>query len=127
MSDRIDLINMRFEGRHGVLDEERLTAQPFEVDVELSLDLAPAGTADDLAQTVDYRDVFRICREVVEGPSLRLIEALAERIAARLLAEFEAAAVSEVVVRVRKPKVMLPGALDAAAVEITRRPPASRI
>ncbi|MGA3029806.1 MAG: dihydroneopterin aldolase [Candidatus Limnocylindrales bacterium] len=126
MSDRIALINMQFEGRHGVLEEERLNAQPFEVDVELSLDLAPAGTADDLSQTVDYREVFEICREVVEGPSVQLIEALAERIATRLLAELEAAAVSEVLVRVRKPKVMLPGALDGAAVEITRRPPAPR-
>jgi dihydroneopterin aldolase len=35
MSDRIALTNMRFEGKHGVLEEERTTAQPFEVDVEL--------------------------------------------------------------------------------------------
>lgn len=125
MTDRIALINMRFEGRHGVLEEERLTPQPFEVDVEVCIDLAPAGVADDLSRTVDYREVFEICREVVEGPSVHLIEALAERIAARLLAAFEEAAVSEVVVRVRKPKVMLPGPLDAAAVEISRRPPGS--
>ncbi|MFI5258242.1 MAG: dihydroneopterin aldolase [Candidatus Limnocylindrales bacterium] len=123
MSDRIVLINMRFEGRHGVLGEERLNAQPFEVDVELGLDLAPAGSTDDLSQTIDYRVVFGICRDAIEGPSVRLIEALAERIAARLLAAFEPAALSEVVVRVRKPRVMLPGALDGAAVEITRRPP----
>ncbi len=127
MSDRIALINMRFEGRHGVLDEERAKAQPFEVDVELGLDLAPAGASDDLARTVDYREVFEICRKVVEGPSVQLIETLAERIAARLLAGFEAVEVSEVVVRVRKPEVKLPGILDAAAVEITRRRPAPRI
>lgn len=122
MSDRIQLINMRFEGRHGVLAEERETAQPFEVDVELSLDLAPAGAADDLSRTVDYREVFSVCREVIEGPSAQLIESLAERIAARLLAASWAAKVTEVVVRVRKPRVKLPGALDGAAVEITRRP-----
>ena len=120
MSDRIALTNMRFEGKHGVLEEERTTAQPFEVDAELILDLRPAGRSDDLSLTVDYRDVFRICREVVEGPSLRLIEAVAETIAARILAEFAAAGVSEVVVRVRKPRVALPGRLDAAMVEIRR-------
>ena len=122
MNDRIVLTNMRFEGRHGVLDEERAAAQPFEVDVELHLDLGPAGQSDDLAMTVDYGDVFRMCGEVIEGPSCRLIETLAERIAARLLATTAPTALSEVVVRVRKPLVALPGDLDHAAVEISRRP-----
>jgi dihydroneopterin aldolase len=121
MTDRISLTNMRFEGRHGVLEEERSAVQPFEVDVELYLDLAPAGRADDISRTVDYRDAFGICRDVIEGPSLQLIEALAEKIATRLLGAFAAAGLSEVVVRVRKPAVMLPGELDAAAVEIRRR------
>jgi dihydroneopterin aldolase len=121
VTDRIALVNMRFEGRHGVLDEERLQTQPFEVDVELSLDLAPAGVSDDLRRTVDYREVFEIVRETIEGPSRQLIESLAETIAARLLANFAAVGVAEVLVRVRKPDVNLPGALDAASVEIRRR------
>jgi dihydroneopterin aldolase len=125
MTDRVALLNMRFEGRHGVLEFEQTTAQPFEVDAELYLDLGPAGRADDIGLTIDYREVFRICREVVEGPSLRLIEAVAETIAARLLSEFEAASVLEVVIRVRKPRVALPGSLDAAMVEIRRQPAAS--
>lgn len=121
MTDRIVLTNMVFQGRHGVPEEERAAAQPFEVDVELHLDLRPAGLADDLAKTVDYRDVFEICRSVIEGPSRQLLEALAESIASRLLTEFAAAEVTEVVVRVRKPKVALPGRLDGASVEIRRR------
>jgi dihydroneopterin aldolase len=121
VTDRISLINMRFDGRHGVLDKERAHPQPFEVDVELSLDLAPAGVSDDLSRTVDYRQIFDIVRETIEGPSRALIESLAESIAARLLTGFAGAGVAEVVVRVRKPQVDLPGAIDAASVEITRR------
>ena len=121
MTDRLVLSNMRFEGKHGLLEEEQVTAQPFEVDTELVLDLRPAGRSDDISRTVDYRDVFRICQDAVEGPSFRLIEALAETIAGRLLAEFATVGLSEVVVRVRKPKVALPGRLDAAMVEIRRR------
>jgi dihydroneopterin aldolase len=121
VTDRIALINMRFEGRHGVLEEERAQPQPFEVDVELSLDLSLAGVSDDLHHTVDYREVFEIVRETIEGPSRQLIESLAETIAARLLADFATVGVGEVLVRVRKPNVNLPGALDAASVEITRR------
>lgn len=122
MTDRIVLTNMQFEGTHGVLEEEQLAPQPFEVDVELHLDLAPAGQTDDLARTADYRQAFEICRDTIEGPTCRLIETLAERIAASLLAAYKPVAVSEVVVRIRKPAVMLPGDLDSAAVEITRRP-----
>jgi dihydroneopterin aldolase len=120
VTDRIALNNMRFQGRHGVLAEEQATPQAFEVDVELALDLAPAGVSDDLSYTVDYREVFAIVRDTIEGPSRRLIESLAETIAARLVTGFAGAGVSEVVVRVRKPNVLLPGALDAASVEITR-------
>ena len=52
MSDTIFLRAMEFEGRHGVSDEERADAQVIEVDIEYELDLRPAGTSDDLAQTV---------------------------------------------------------------------------
>jgi dihydroneopterin aldolase len=120
VTDRIVLTNMQFEGTHGVLEEEHVAPQPFEVDVELHLDLAPAGQTDDLSRTADYRQAFEICRDTIEGPSCQLIETLAEKIAARLLAAYEQVAVSEVVVRIRKPAVMLPGDLDSAAVEITR-------
>ena len=122
MTDRIVLSNMQFEGTHGVLEEEHQAPQPFEVDVELHLDLAPAGRSDDLARTADYRQAFEICRSTIEGPTCQLIETLAERIAARLLAAYEPVGVAEVVVRIRKPAVMLPAVLDSAAVEITRRP-----
>jgi dihydroneopterin aldolase len=122
MTDRISLSNMRFEGRHGVLAEEQATAQPFEVDIELHLDLAPAGLADDLTKTADYREAFDICRAVIEGPTCQLLETLAEKIAARLLDAFKSAAISEVVVQVRKPAVMLSGELDHAEVEINRKP-----
>jgi dihydroneopterin aldolase len=122
MTDRIVLSKMVFEGRHGVTDGERAKAQPFEVDVEIHLDTRPAGLADDLSKTVDYADAFEICRSVVEGPSRRLIEAIAEDIAQKVLARSGPLGASEVVVRVRKPRAPLPGRLDHAAVEIRRRP-----
>jgi len=119
VSDHIILSEMVFRGRHGVLPIELDQAQPFEVDVELYLNLRQAGLSDDLTRTVDYREVFEVCRTIVEGPSHLLLEALAEAIAGELLARFD---VEEVAVRVRKPEVALPGELGYAGVEIRRRP-----
>jgi len=118
VSDRIVLAGMVFAGRHGWHDHELLADQPFEVDVELVLDLRAAGDDDDLEKTVDYGRVYEIARQVVERTRVRLLEAIAEAIAREVLAGF---AVTEVGVRVRKPKVRLGGPLAYAGVEIWRR------
>ena len=120
MSDRIVLRNMQFSGRHGYYDHELETPQPFEVDVELVLNLQPAGVDDDLEKSIDYGRVYAITRQIVESTSFRLLEAIAEAIGHEILTEFE---VTEVGVRVRKPAVQLGGPLDHAAVEIWRRRP----
>ena len=93
-------------------------AQPFEVDVELVLDLQRAGVDDDLTRTVDYGKVYEVVQSIVESTSFRLLEAIAEAISHELLADFD---VDEVGVRVRKPAVKLGGPLDYAGVEIRRR------
>ena len=118
MSDRIVLANMRFHGRHGYYDHELLATQPFEVDVELFLNLQPAGVDDELTKSVDYGAVYEVVRAIVESTSFRLLEAIAEAISHELLADFD---VDEVGVTVRKPAVKLGGPLDHAGVEIRRR------
>jgi dihydroneopterin aldolase len=118
LSDRVFLAGMAFQARHGVLDWEKVEAQRFEVDVELVLDVQPAGLDDDLTRTVDYGGVYGIVRQVVESTTFNLIEALAEAIAHEVLGANER--VDEVVVRVRKPDVRLDGPLAYAGVEIRR-------
>ncbi len=117
MTDRVVLAGMRFFGYHGALPEERAHGQEFAVDVEVETDLAAAGAADDLSQTVDYRPVYDAVRAVVEGAPKYLLEAVAEEIAQRLLAMDR---VRAAVVRVRKPAVKLPGVVSYSAVEIRR-------
>lgn len=122
MSDRIVLRDMRFMGRHGVNPEEQVTPQRFEVDVELVLNLQPAGVDDDLEQTIDYARVYETARQIVESTTYHLIEALAEAIAHEILAEWgRGSRLIEVGVRVRKPEVKLGGPLAWAGVEIWRR------
>jgi len=111
---------MQFQGRHGYYDHELLATQPFEVDVELVLNLQPAGVDDDLERSVDYGKVYEAVRQIVESTSFRLLEALAEAISHELLTDFP---VGEVAVRIRKPEVRLSGPLDYAGVEIRRQHP----
>src|ERR687890_1354219 len=87
VEDRIMLEGMVFYGNHGTLPAERELGQPFVIDIELYLDLQPAGLSDDLTQTVDYGEVHKRAREVDEGPPVNLTEAIAERIAATVLQE----------------------------------------
>jgi len=118
--DRIFLEDMVFHGRHGTLQAEQELGQPFVVSVELRLDLRPAGTTDDLTKTVDYSEIHRMAREIVEGRPVQLTETLAERIAAGTLEEHPAVAV--VRVRVAKPHVRLEDTvLSGSAVEVLRR------
>ena len=79
--DRLSLRGMRFEARHGVHAWEKETAQPFEVDLVLHADLGRAAERDDLAATADYGALHDVVREIVEGRSFDLIEALAGAIA----------------------------------------------
>ena len=117
--DRILLEGMIFHGRHGTLPAERELGQPFVVDIELRLDLRPAGLSDDLTKTVDYGEVHRVARGIVEGEPVGLTETLAERISAAVLENYPI--VEAVRVRVAKPHVRLNGTvLASSAVEVVR-------
>lgn len=107
---------MAFFGRHGVFPAERELGARFTVDVELDADLSRAGRSDRLQDTIDYAYAYRLVREVVEGEPCHLLEAVAERIARRLL---ELDLVQRVTVRIRK-RPPLPGEFESFGVEVTR-------
>jgi len=109
--------DMAFYGYHGVLVQERELGQQFVVDVELQLNLRLAGDSDDPGKTVSYADVYEVVRQVVTGAPSKLIEAVAEQIAGKLLQQF---AVQQVLVRVKKPGAPVPGQFSYMAVEIVR-------
>ncbi len=121
--DRLSLLGMRFEARHGVHRWEKETAQPFEVDLILHADLAPAAERDALDATADYGALHALVRDVVEGRSFDLIEALAGAIAGAALAATDPTVVDAVEVRVRKPKAPIDGAFDTVEAALIRRRP----
>jgi dihydroneopterin aldolase len=113
----VEIAGLELPGRHGALEREREREQPFVYDVELELE-EPAS--DELEQTVDYREVVALIREISENRQFHLLESLAATVADAMLARFPAERVS---VRVRKPEVELgvPADYTAASVRRERR------
>jgi 7,8-dihydroneopterin aldolase/epimerase/oxygenase len=117
--DRIELRGLRILGTHGVLPEERERSQPFEVDLDLDVDLSKAGRSDALGDTIDYGAIAEAVAGVVGGTHSDLLENLAERIAGAAL-EAGAPLAAGVTVTVRKLRPPVPVDLASAGVTVRR-------
>ena len=115
--DCIRITNMTFYGHHGVDESERELGGRFAMDIELYCDLREAGRTDDLEQTIDYKAVYEVARDIATDRKYRLIEALAHDVAGAILEDFD---VDAVTVRARKQSVPLGGLIDHTEVEIHR-------
>jgi len=113
----IELVGLELHGYHGVNEDERRDGQPFVFDVWLEV---PDGTgaSDRIEDTVDYREVAALVREVSDGRKFQLLESLAATPAETLLARFPADAAR---VRVSKPQVKLDPPVEHSAVTVERR------
>ena len=116
-----ELATIRLEGlsvfgHHGARPYEKEAGQRLEVDLELIPVNDRAESSDKLADAVDYDMLYRTVREVVEGKSYHLLEALAAEVASTILERF-----SIRLVRVRISKQNLGWTTGGRAViEVTR-------
>ena len=110
------ITGLRELGVHGALAEEQSRPQPFEVDVELSVDLTTAGATDDLDDTVDYGAVSEAITRVVSTERYHLLERLATRIGEVCRSDERVTAVT---VTVRKLHPPVRAMLDHVAVRLT--------
>ncbi|MEP6481889.1 MAG: dihydroneopterin aldolase [Rhodoglobus sp.] len=115
--DEITLTGLRAFAHHGVFAHERQDGQEFIIDVSAFLDLTAAGAGDDLAQTVHYGVLAEQVVAAVESDPVDLIETVAERIAAVVLAH-EAVRVARVTVH--KPAAPITVPFADVSVTITR-------
>lgn len=118
MSDKLLLRNIQFYGYHGAPPAERAVGHRFSVDLELELNLQTAGRSDRLDDTVDYGAIAATVIEIGTGPSIKLVEALSERMAAAILAGWPA--VDAVTVETRKLMPPISAVVESAAVRIRR-------
>ena len=116
--DCLQLRGLRVMALCGALPEERVRAQPFELDVDIGADLAPSGETDDLGDTIDYGEVCAAVCAAAEGGQFTLMEAMAQRVAEVCL-EADRRALW-VTVEVRKLRPPVPQHLSTSGVRITR-------
>ncbi len=115
--DRILIAGLREMGVHGARAEEQERPQPFQVDLELLVDLAAAGSSDALGDTADYGVLCDAVRRVVADEHHQLLERLATRISEVCRSEPR---VKGVVVEVRKLQPPIAGEIDYVGVRIER-------
>ena len=115
--DQVAVRGIRGRGNHGVLAHEKRDGQDFSVDVVMHVPTLRAGRSDDLADAVDYSVVAQAAHAILVGPSVDLVEALAERIAAAVMTDARLLAVDVVV---HKPQAPVGVPFDDVTVSVRR-------
>jgi len=115
--DTIRIMGLKFSAAHGVLAEEKTTPQPFEVDVEIKLDLTVPAGSDKLADTINYTRISTEVQDVIDGEHHCLIEKLAGLIIERISMLVSD---GEITVRIRKPRATITIPFETVEVELKR-------
>lgn len=110
---QIELRGLSFFAYHGVLPEEREGGNTFVVDLVLDADLSRAACTDELADTVNYAEVYEVVRREMDVPS-QLLEHVCGRIATALLNGFSALQRVEVCVVKKNPPIEGAGVCESA-------------
>ena len=109
------LHGLKIECIIGIWDWERSSKQTVTIDLDMGCNVTTAANSDDIKDAVDYKNVAKRLKEFVGESEFKLVETLAEKVAALLREEF---GLTWVRVRVNK-KGAVKGARDVG-VEIER-------
>ncbi|MDQ6654569.1 MAG: dihydroneopterin aldolase [Verrucomicrobiota bacterium] len=97
--DEIHIVDFEVQACVGVPDEERSAPQRLTISLRITPMRGFRDLADDLSRTVDYAAVCDVTRSFLLSGSFKLIETLADALAAHLLERF---AITRLQVEVRK-------------------------
>lgn len=111
----VHIDGIRLHARHGVLPQEQLTGNDYIINVRASYDISRAMQTDDVADTLNYAEVYNIIKEEMSVPS-KLIEHVAGRIANRLMDSYSQ--ISSVMLRITKCNPPMGADCNGAGVEI---------
>ncbi|HIW13090.1 MAG TPA: dihydroneopterin aldolase [Candidatus Salinicoccus stercoripullorum] len=117
--DNIRLNGIKTYAYHGVFDAERKLGQFFVTDVVMYLDLSAASKRDDLEQTVHYGEAYEMIEKIIKGPSVNLIEHLAEKVSGALFDRYDKIIGTEVTIT--KPNPPIEGNYDNVSITLNRK------
>ena len=100
MSDKVFIEGLEIDALIGIYDWERRIRQTLVFDIEMAFDNRIPAASDDIALTLNYKEVSKRLIEYVGASGFGLVETLAERCAAIILTEFN---VSHVRLKLSKP------------------------
>lgn len=83
----IYLDDLRFHAFHGVMPQERLTGNDYTIDIKIGYDVSLAMMSDNVDDTLNYAEVYKIVDQEMGVPS-QLLERVAYRIGDRLSRKF---------------------------------------
>lgn len=86
-STYIYLRNLRFHALHGVLPQERVTGNDYELTLRIGYPAEEAMLSDAMDETLNYAEVYELVKEEMQTPC-NLMERLVRRISDRLLRQF---------------------------------------
>jgi dihydroneopterin aldolase len=86
--DIVFIEDLRIEAVIGIYDWERRVRQTLSFDIEMAFDNTLPAASDDIALTLNYKDVSKRLIDYVSASSFGLVETLAERCAAIIREEF---------------------------------------
>ena len=113
---QIELMGLRFFGRHGAFQEEQVLGQEFHIDVYLDVYTSDLQ-ADQVKGVVNYGDLALRIKAVFDSKPFALIESLANAILLDLSA-FKG--IKRAKIRIKKPSAPIPLIYDYVAVVVCR-------
>ena len=117
MTDVISIRGLRVQTRIGFSVEERATPRDVIINIDIETDTRKAGQSDDLAHTIDYGKGAEEVAELVRASEAKLLEHLAERIAAHFSGTY---GVERIIVEVVKDEPPIDERISEVAVRIVR-------
>lgn len=116
--DIISIKNLSVFAYHGVMPEENVVGQKFDISVDMYVDNSAAANDDDISKSVSYADVCQTIKEYSQNNTFNLIETLAERLAERLLLEYND--IEKIMLEVNKPWAPVHMPIENVSVRIER-------
>jgi len=116
VTDTIAVRGIRAFGKHGANPGERDFVQPFDIEIELEVDLAAARAHDRLDDTIDYAALHARIVALVGTLSYCLLERLGDELLGDIMRDER---IARAVLTIEKPRV-LAGATPSVRLTATR-------